>query len=76
MRKPAQAVAAVAILISLSACATAPAPVFWEGFRDHPHGYLTKENAPDASAFLQPPPEAGSLRQQADVETYRATRAL
>jgi acid phosphatase (class A) len=76
MRKSAQAVAAVAILISLSACATAPAPVFWEGFRDHPHGYLTKGDAPDASAFLPPPPEAGSLRQRADVETYRATRAL
>lgn len=75
MRKPAQAVAVAAILISLSACATAPA-LFWEGFRDHPHGYLTKENAPDASAFLPPPPEAGSLRQQADVETYRATRDL
>lgn len=73
MRKSAQA---VAILISLSACATAPAHVFWEGFRDHPHGYLTKGDAPDASAFLPPPPEAGSLRQQADVETYRATRAL
>ena len=76
MHKPAQAIAVAAVLIGLSACATAPAPVFWEGFRDHPHGYLTKETAPDASAFLPPPPEAGSLRQQADVETYRATRAL
>ncbi len=76
MRKPALAVVTVAALITLSACAATPTPVFWEGFRDHPHGYLTKENAPDASAFLPPPPEAGSLRQQADVETYRATRAL
>lgn len=70
-------VAAAAILSSLSACAAAPKPpVFWEGFRDHPHGYLVGKTAPDASAFLPPPPEAASLRQQADVETYRATRAL
>ncbi|ATQ44590.1 acid phosphatase [Caulobacter mirabilis] len=65
-----------ALLVGLAACATTPAPVFWQGFRDHPHGYLRKEGAPDASAFLPPPPEAGSLRQQADVETYRTTRKL
>ncbi|MBK1969329.1 phosphatase PAP2 family protein [Brevundimonas sp. 3P9-tot-E] len=76
MRHPARAVGVAALLFSLTACAATPIPTFWEGFRDHPHGYLAKEGAPDASAFLPPPPEAGSLRQQADVETYRATRAL
>lgn len=67
----------VALLLATSACATMPsAPVMWEGFRDHPHGYLAKGQAPDASAFLPPPPAEGSLRQQSDVETYRSNRAL
>lgn len=65
-----------AIALALAGCATTPAPTFWQGFRDHPHGYLAKEGAPDASVFLPPPPQTGSLRQQADVETYRATRKL
>ena len=52
------------------------APPFWTGFRDPPKGYLTAGAAPDASRFLPPPPEAGSLRDQDDVDRYRATRAL
>lgn len=60
-----------------TAAVVAPAPVtFWEGFRDHPHGYLTAENTPNAANFLPPPPEEGSLREQADIAAYRAMRAL
>jgi len=69
---------AAALALALVGCASAPAPtpVFWTGFRDHPHGYLDAAHAPDASAFLPPPPEAGSLREQDDLAYYRATRAL
>ena len=51
-----------------TATVVAPAThaTFWEGFRDHPHGYLTAENTPNAANFLPPPPEEGSLREQAD----------
>ncbi|WP_303719319.1 acid phosphatase [Brevundimonas naejangsanensis] len=56
--------------------ATAAPTTFWEGFRDHPHGYLTAENTPNAANFLPPPPEEGSLREQADIAAYRAMRAL
>ncbi|WP_303698568.1 acid phosphatase [Brevundimonas naejangsanensis] len=60
-----------------TAAVDAPAPVtFWEGFRDHPHGYLTPENTPNAANFLPPPPEEGSLREQADIAAYRAMRSL
>ncbi|MNI22754.1 Major phosphate-irrepressible acid phosphatase precursor [compost metagenome] len=61
-----------------TAAVVAPAaPVtFWEGFRDHPHGYLTAENTPNAANFLPPPPAEGSLREQADIAAYREMRAL
>jgi acid phosphatase (class A) len=66
------------LVLALGGCATADpaAPVFWEGFRDHPHGYLQAEDAPNAARFLPPPPDAGSLREQADIDTYRSTRVL
>lgn len=54
----------------------ADAPVLWTGFRDHPHGYLSVETAPNAAHFLPPPPDKGSLREQDDIAIYRATRAL
>ncbi|MBD7940880.1 phosphatase PAP2 family protein [Brevundimonas sp. Sa3CVA3] len=60
-----------------TAAVVAPAPAtFWEGFRDHPHGYLTAENTPNAANFLPPPPAEGSLREQADIAAYREMRAL
>ena len=60
-----------------TAAVDASAPVtFWEGFRDHPHGYLTAGNTPNAANFLPPPPAEGSLREQADIAAYRAMRAL
>lgn len=76
-----------AALLALTACAAgagappapatpAGAPVFWQGFADHPHGYLKPGQAPNAAVFLPPPPAAGSLREQADIEAYRATRTL
>jgi len=66
------------LCLALSGCAATPdtAPVFWTGFQDHPHGYLSADAAPNAARFLPPPPAAGSLREQADIETYRSTRAL
>ena len=61
----------------MTALTPATAPVtFWEGFRDHPHGYLTAENTPNAANFLPPPPAEGSLREQADIAAYREMRAL
>ncbi|WP_453977756.1 acid phosphatase [Brevundimonas sp. Marseille-Q4549] len=56
--------------------ASAAAPAFWQGFRDHPHGYLTADNAPNAANFLPPPPADGSPREQADIVAYRALRSL
>lgn len=56
--------------------APAAAPAFWQGFRDHPHGYLTADNAPNAANFLPPPPAEGSPREQADIAAYRALRSL
>ena len=56
--------------------ASAAAPAFWQGFRDHPHGYLTADNAPNAANFLPPPPAEGSPREQADIVAYRALRSL
>ncbi|MGN7098646.1 acid phosphatase [Brevundimonas diminuta] len=61
--------------VSTQTAATAPV-TFWEGFRDHPHGYLTAENTPNAANFLPPPPVEGSLREQADIAAYRAMRSL
>jgi len=70
--------ATTALALTLAGCASAPAeaPNFWTGFLDHPHGYLDKTKAPNAAAFLPPPPEPGSLRAQDDIAIYRATRAL
>lgn len=49
---------------------------FWTGFQDHPHGYLTAGQAPDAINFMSPPPTLESPRGQADVAAYEATRRL
>jgi len=66
-----------AVPTQTAAIATPVAPAaFWAGFQDHPHGYLTAENAPNAANFLPPPPEEGSVREQADIAAYRAMRAL
>ncbi len=69
---------AVALALAVVGCASAPAPTqtFWTGFRDHPHGYLDKADAPNAAVFLEAPPASGSLREQDDIAYYRATRAL
>ena len=75
---PVRRLAATALTLALVGCAGVPAsaPTFWTGFRDHPHGYLSKDGGPNAAAFLPPPPQAGSLREQDDIAVYRATRAL
>lgn len=74
----ARRLAATALTLAVAGCATAsaPQPAFWTGFRDHPHGYLAKDGAPNAAAFLPAPPEAGSVREQDDIAVYRATRDL
>ncbi|WP_276118645.1 acid phosphatase [Brevundimonas naejangsanensis] len=48
----------------------------WQGYADHPKGYLAPAAGFEALAFLPPPPQAGSLRAQNDVSVYRETRAL
>ncbi|MFC5373707.1 phosphatase PAP2 family protein [Brevundimonas faecalis] len=66
-----------AVSTQTAAVAAPAAPVaFWTGFRDHPHGYLTAENTPNAANFLSPPPAEGSPREQADIAAYRAMRSL
>ena len=42
-RRPAAVAFAVSLALSLVGCAAAPAPEFWTGFRDHPHGYLARD---------------------------------
>lgn len=51
-------------------------PVTWTDYRDHPKGYLSKAELPDAYGFLPPPPAPDSPRGLADVATYRAMKAL
>lgn len=81
-RRPAAVAFAFSAFVGLAGCAgasaptSAPSPSFWTGFRDHPHGYLAKEGAPNAAAFLPPPPAEDSLRAQDDRAVYGATRAL
>lgn len=67
---------ALVLALCCAACAHAQTTPLWSGFHDHPHGYLSAGAAPDASAFLPPPPAPGSLEDQADVAVYRASRAL
>lgn len=76
----------VSAILALSACATAaiePAPTQaqsayapWNGFLDHPRGYLTRESAPNASHFLPGAPAAGSAEALADIAAHNETRAL
>lgn len=68
--------AMLALVVAGCAASPAPVPAFWTGFRDHPHGYLVAEGAPNAANFLPPPPAAGSLREQHDIALYRSTRAM
>lgn len=70
--------AALAFVLAGCAALPTPAPTFWTGFRDHPHGYLDRGEgaAPNAANFLPPPPATGSLREQDDIAVYRSTRAL
>lgn len=69
--------ALVGAISVLGACASGPAkPVLWSGFTDHPAGYLTPRTAFNAAAFLPGPPAAGSPREAADREVFRATRTL
>jgi pimeloyl-ACP methyl ester carboxylesterase len=60
LRSGATMLATIAI-VGLAACATTP-PIakLWEGFADHPPGYLTQATAMDATRFL-PPLASGRL---------------
>lgn len=62
--------------LALSACASGPETPLWQGYADHPQGYLAADKRFEALAFLPPPPEAQSLRAQNDLAVYRATRSL
>ena len=68
--------AMLALVLAGCAATPAPAPTFWTGFRDHPHGYLAAEGAPNAANFLPPPPATGSHREQDDIALYRSTRTM
>ncbi len=70
------AAAAAALSLALCACASGPDALLWQGYADHPQGYLDADDRFEALAFLPPPPEADSLRAQNDLAVYRATRAL
>jgi acid phosphatase (class A) len=61
-------VAVAAVSISLTAAQAQDAP--------RPAGYLSAETLPDASLILPPPPAAGSARDEADRDVFRATRTL
>ena len=83
MKVPAPILAAVALLLGASGCATVtPAPIsdtaaipLWKDFSDKPRGYLPAQ-AIGAEAYLAPPPTRGSARDLGDLEVYSATRAL
>lgn len=69
-------VGAAALSLALSACASGPEASLWQGYADHPQGYLGADSRFEALAFLPLPPEVDSLRAQNDLAVYRATRAL
>lgn len=69
-------VGAAALSLALSACASGPEAPLWQGYADHPQGYLGADSRFEALAFLPPPPEVDSLRAQNDLAVYRAARAL
>jgi acid phosphatase (class A) len=75
--------AATAALVFASGCVSssstsrAPAaPAATAQAAERLPGYLKPEERPDGLALLQPPPAEGTMAFAADVETYRATRAL
>lgn len=74
MRMRIWGVAAVGLV--LSACVSGHEPSLWQGYADHPAGYLATDSDFEALAFLPPPPEDSSLRAQNDLAVYRATRAM
>ena len=74
---------AVQTQTSVQAAAVAPpaaSVVFWQGFRDHPHGYLTAANTPNAANFLPPAPgvsislSARAMAQRSDPSSARMAR--
>jgi acid phosphatase (class A) len=83
MKVHAPILAAVALLLGASGCATlTPTRVsetaaipLWKDFSDKPRGYLPAQ-AIGAEAYLAPPPARGSARDLGDLEVYSATRAL
>lgn len=75
--------APLAAALLLAACATPPAPTVSPDEVGEVragsgvlNGYLDRKALPDSLALLPPPPAEGSPRAAADLETYRATRAL
>ena len=50
--------------------------VAWTDFHDHPAGYLTAGQLPDARDFLPPPPSPDSPKGQADRAIYQSMKSL
>ena len=49
-------VGTAALSLALSACASVPEASLWQGYADHPQGYLGADSRFEALAFLPPPP--------------------
>ena len=83
MKVHAPILAALALLLGASGCATLTPPrisdtaaiPLWKDFSDKPRGYLPVQ-AIGAEAYLAPPPARGSARDLGDLEVYSATRGL
>lgn len=75
-RSVGRGVCALTFSLALAACASGTRPILWQGYADHPSGYLLHGGRFDPLAFLPPPPEPGSLRAQNDLAVYHATRTL
>lgn len=81
MRKTSVAPLALSLLLGLAGCQSPPptSPAAIGELRagsGQLNGYLPRAQLPDSLALLPPPPAAGSALAAADLDIYRATRAL
>ena len=71
------ALAPLAVALALSGCATASAPTHVAQYAPgRIHGYLRRDELPDMSRVLPPPPAPGSAAFAADLEAYQSASRL